>query len=450
MRKIRVLLLAVLAFSPILGQASPLNKDQALHHLLDNISPLGTKRGVVIASPQRAAPDYYFHWTRDAALVMKEIIAEYEAAPFGSIRKLEMRHRLEDYAFFSLENQNTPAAEGLGEPKYHVDGRVFTGDWSRPQNDGPALRALTFLQWAAVLEREGNLAPSKALLQAILRTDLDYVAARWQLVNHDIWEETYATHFYTRMAQRKALTLGAQWMEKMGEVSLAQHYRTQAQQVAQDMDRFWSTEKNYILSNIDWQGGVNFKHSNLDSSVLLAALHSTDAGEAFSLTDTRVLATMNALRTVFLQRYRINQNGVAGIAIGRYPEDLYAGGDFSGGNPWPLLTAAYAEGYYLLAVHFLRERKVVPSQELNELLGFSLSSEVKVGSTEFQKTIDRLYQLADDQLTRIKYHSGENETLPEQFHRETGFAQSAADLTWSYAAVLSALRARATLENLRR
>jgi glucoamylase len=26
---------------------------------------------------------------------------------------------------------------GLGEPKFEVDGTAFTGDWGRPQRDGP-------------------------------------------------------------------------------------------------------------------------------------------------------------------------------------------------------------------------------------------------------------------------------------------------------------------------
>lgn len=33
--------------------------------------------------------------------------------------------------------------EGLGEPKFEVDGKPFTGNWGRPQRDGPALRAIT-------------------------------------------------------------------------------------------------------------------------------------------------------------------------------------------------------------------------------------------------------------------------------------------------------------------
>src|SRR4051812_43250932 len=42
----------------------------AVQKLQKNISPAGTHPGVVIASPSRTSPDYYFHWVRDAALVM--------------------------------------------------------------------------------------------------------------------------------------------------------------------------------------------------------------------------------------------------------------------------------------------------------------------------------------------------------------------------------------------
>src|SRR4051812_28414606 len=41
--------------------------NKAREGLLANISPAGTARGAVVASPSRAAPDYYYHWIRDAA-----------------------------------------------------------------------------------------------------------------------------------------------------------------------------------------------------------------------------------------------------------------------------------------------------------------------------------------------------------------------------------------------
>src|SRR5947207_3408008 len=49
-------------------------RDIALQKMFANISPAGTSTGVVVASPQRANPDYYFHWVRDAGLTMDTVV----------------------------------------------------------------------------------------------------------------------------------------------------------------------------------------------------------------------------------------------------------------------------------------------------------------------------------------------------------------------------------------
>jgi glucoamylase len=40
---------------------------------------------------------------------------------------------------------------GPGEPKFHVDKTAFDGDWGRPQNDGPPLRATAMIGYAKYL-----------------------------------------------------------------------------------------------------------------------------------------------------------------------------------------------------------------------------------------------------------------------------------------------------------
>src|SRR4051812_43129280 len=52
----------------------------SIRAVLANISPPDAVRGVVIASPQRENPDYYFHWVRDAALTMNVVVALHESA----------------------------------------------------------------------------------------------------------------------------------------------------------------------------------------------------------------------------------------------------------------------------------------------------------------------------------------------------------------------------------
>ena len=50
-----------------------LNFQSSVDKLLDNIHPAGTVSGVVVASPSKANPNYFFHWVRDAALVMNTV-----------------------------------------------------------------------------------------------------------------------------------------------------------------------------------------------------------------------------------------------------------------------------------------------------------------------------------------------------------------------------------------
>ncbi|ORX71775.1 Six-hairpin glycosidase [Linderina pennispora] len=171
---------------------------------------------------------------------------------------------------------------GLGEAKFHMDGSAFTGSWCNAQTDGPAIRAYMLTKYAGYLRDRSQpidyLYSSQA--KSVIKTDLEYIAEMWQDTRTcDIWEETRGAHFYTRMAH---------------------------------------------------------KQSNLDTQVLLAALH-------FGNTDSKYSA--------FESLYPINSvvstdiSGISvpiGVAIGRYPEDVYNGDGTSMGNPWSLATSAMA------------------------------------------------------------------------------------------------------------
>ena len=68
----------------------------------------------------------YFQWTRDSALVFKALLNQYLAG------NASLETFLRDYAAESDRLQHTPnpsggyASGGLGEPKFHDDGRAFT------------------------------------------------------------------------------------------------------------------------------------------------------------------------------------------------------------------------------------------------------------------------------------------------------------------------------------
>ncbi|EOO02441.1 putative glycoside hydrolase family 15 protein [Phaeoacremonium minimum UCRPA7] len=102
--------------------------------LLCNIGPngchsSGVSSGLVIASPSTADPDYYYHWTRDAALVFKAIIdlflEEYDA---------DLQTNIQNYIVgqAKLQGVSNPSGSlsdgsGLGEPKFLVNMGAFTG-----------------------------------------------------------------------------------------------------------------------------------------------------------------------------------------------------------------------------------------------------------------------------------------------------------------------------------
>ncbi|MGZ3657625.1 MAG: glycoside hydrolase family 15 protein, partial [Bdellovibrionota bacterium] len=78
--------------------------------MLRNIAPPGAAPGIVVASPSRQAPNYYFHWTRDSSLVMREV-AELFAGAQGA-EKAALLSRLQDFVALALRQQSNPGAMG--------------------------------------------------------------------------------------------------------------------------------------------------------------------------------------------------------------------------------------------------------------------------------------------------------------------------------------------------
>ena len=54
--------------------------ERAVAFMLENVSPAGTRRGTIIASPTRGIPNYFRHWVRDGAIVADVIISLWDSA----------------------------------------------------------------------------------------------------------------------------------------------------------------------------------------------------------------------------------------------------------------------------------------------------------------------------------------------------------------------------------
>ena len=157
--------------------------------------------GSVVASPVPAAydpdPDYFFHWFRDSAIVIDAVRLLYEAGHLGS----EALTHFADFVRFSLSlraldgralvalphwrQKVTPDFEQYlrgddlltvsgdavyADTRVNPDGTLDISRWTRPQHDGPPLRALVVLRWLRTLGATNTAARMKPSSRARLPT----------------------------------------------------------------------------------------------------------------------------------------------------------------------------------------------------------------------------------------------------------------------------------------
>jgi glucoamylase len=437
--------------------------ERSLDRVYDAISPSDGARGAVIASPSRAEPDYYYHWIRDSALVLREVWNYRDTEP-----KLS-RETLKDYVIFSRKNQTTynPSEEiygrQIGEPKFEIDGSAFVEGWGRPQNDGPALRVLSLLGFADELMSTGEEAFVTKYLyrmempaQTVIKADLEYVAQYWEEPSVDLWEEVRGDHFYTRIAQWRALEAGGTFAKRMGDIEAGNYYHAEADRVLDSLNKFWSPSKGYLMATRNMRDRDDDpKPSNLDIAIILGVLHAGKPGAPFYVDDDRVIATMHELDLAFDYQYAINrerrndEGAPMAPGLGRYPEDKYDGyRTDSLGNPWFLATHGAAQYLLLLRGELMRtgQLKITDiSREFFEDLtkqDFSTKRKLKEGDPSFEAVLQALQDRSDAYIRRSKFHTGEAGRQSEQFNRAHGHMQGARDLTWSYASFLSLRRIR--------
>jgi glucoamylase len=461
---------------PVDATPTRLSPERARELLLANVSPQGTRPGTVIAATSRDRPNYHYHWVRDGALVMATVLNFYENAPDDALKR-HYQDVFQEYVYLTRHHQLTKTPSGdaerrssgkdtvnlsdLGEPKFEVDGAAFTGSWGRPQDDGPALRAVTLIYFANALLDRGETAFVKRFLyqarlpaRSAIKADLEHVSHHWRGTSFDLWEEISGHHFYTRLAQVRALTEGAALARRLSDPDAAAWYEGEALKLKAEIDRHWDAEAGYLKATLNRDSGIDWKASGLDVSVVLAVLHASGDDGFFSVTDDRVLATAQCLIDAFRALYPINRDELPGTVIGRYPEDRFdpAVDGSAKGNGWVLATAALGELFLRAAAEFKRVGRIEVTARNVRFFNFALNEagkDVRLNagmtlfsdSADFTALTDALKNAGQNQIRRIYYHANPDGSLSEQIHRETGHMHAAPNLTWSYAAFLSAVDA---------
>jgi glucoamylase len=384
-----------------------------------------SRAGCVLASPSwentatRVTQDYVYHWTRDAAIVAIELAGG----------PLNGNQPLIDYVTFSKACQDAATAiSHFGRASFLINGAPR--DWT-DQTDGPALQTIALLQMYPRLD-----SATRATAAQVIINNLGFLQGAYQGSTVNLWEEEYGQSFFARSVQLKCFTQVA--ANTIG-IPVPNWLPTAIAWLDAALERHWngSVYESMLPVPADFRAPYD---PNVD--IVQAAIYG-----AIPVTDDRLLATAARLRAQWADpasRYFYPINGAdaargIGPLLGRYPGDVYDGGTdaLAGDHPWALTTANFAELYYRLASSISLSRTVPATALAAPFLAQAGISSV----TTPANAAAALRAAADAMLQAIVFHSDHLE-LSEQFDATTGYEKSVSNLSWSYAAFLSAIRAR--------
>lgn len=444
--------------------------DKSFESILKNIGPPAgdnVEKGAVIASPSKSDPDYFYQWSRDAGITMNTVITAYtdQKAKNDTLREL-----INDYISASkdLQRLDNPSGgfdelKGLGEPKFMVDGSAFTGDWGRPQRDGPAFRAVAMINYCNAgyeyLQVADENNHCNDTYHDVIKNDLDYIAKYWKEDGFDYWEEVNGTHLSTLLIQLKSMKLGSEIANRLNQDNT--QYLNTYNDINNYLSKFYDNDKNHLVETLD------SSRTGLDAAVLIGAVQAAQQEESSSqyqynpesdnlinylynlVNEMRDLYGINKRRINEFKSHGIGNTTLVGIGIGRYKEDVYDGHGSSQGNPWFLCTCSAAETLYMLANHLSSN---TDSLELTDktrdfYAQFGVTKNLSSSEKEYKQLIQSLKNYADSFMDVIREHQSNDGHLSEQFNKDTGLMQGAYDLTWSYGAFWSASRQRQILNS---
>ncbi|CAD0040171.1 unnamed protein product [Aureobasidium pullulans] len=375
----------------------------ALQGVLANIGASGSKAsGATNLSSYRTEilTDIYqdfYTWTRDSALVFKALVDQLIAGN----KSLEPLIQQYISAQANLQQVNNPSgglcSGGLAEPKFEVNLTPFTGAWGRPQRDGPALRATAMIAYSRYLIN-----------------DLSYVTQYWNQTGFDLWEEINSSSFFTTAVQYRALIEGNNLATQLGKS--CPNCVSQAPLVLCFLQSYWTGA--YALSNTG--GG----RSGKDANSILTSIHIFDPAAScdsttFQPCSDKALANHKVVTDSFRSIYNINKGIAQGSGVAQLYDAIYQWKKIGSISVTSISLPFFKDVYSSAAV------------------GTYASS-----TTAFTSIVNAVQTYADSYMSIAQKYTPQSGALAEQYNRADGTPLSAADLTWSYAAFLTAYNAR--------
>jgi glucoamylase len=394
--------------------------DIFLQNIFNNISNIDTENGIIVASPSKENPDYYYHWTRDAALTMLLLIRLLDKEEYNSYYNI-LRSYIQSYINNEISIIKKINLEDYGEPKFYVNREKYDKNWGRPQNDGPAIRSYALVEYAfhLISKKETELLKPifnynhTGLIDKDLEFLLDYSINK---TSFDLWEEINGYHYFTTFFQLKAI----ENIEKLiiyfnDKDSRIKKIFTSKLEYNTILNKFYDKKNKIIKSSFNIINENFNVREYLDSSIFLAQIYCKE--------NPICIFTINTL-IEFVKRNikKYNTDNYNFIPIGRYYEDNYYKG-----NPWFLTTICIAH-YIKNCIKYLDNNDELFNLKLIELLDLLKCynyNDIETSINQYCYEIDNFI---------INFYNKHNQ-LSEQFDINNN-PVSACHLTWSYASFL--------------
>jgi len=388
-------------------------------------------------------PLYAFHYIRDAAMVYNAWIKQFVAGSDKTLRPV-----LDDCVSASIISQHVASPSGniftggLSEPKMYLNLTPVLEDIPRPEDDGPAMRAIFMLDYAYWLLDHGGNALVTEVLWPSIHIDLLWITMVWNRTSYELDELSNTNSYWTSSVQYHALRDGSRLAQKIGLTWDVPKFEATARSVLDFMQTFWDGNDGYLRASTDLSRTVDI--ASLFATVYNFDIEAGCDAETFQPCSDKALSTIKVSVERFKTLYEVTRNYPPnkGSALGLFFEETV----FDGGQPWFISSFACAQAlYYALSTWNHLGELDITSISLPFFQIFN--ADIKVGrytrlSWEYYSLRRSIQDYADSFVELAAKYTPESGVFTDMFNKTDGSPVGAPGYSWGYASALMTFEAR--------